>query len=90
MAQVKFFTGTRSEYASLDSYENNALYFLTDTLEIYRGDKLYTSCYEVVEDTSSIAPKENYLYFVKNGSYVAIYEQSANGSQGGYTQLTPK
>lgn len=89
MAQVKFFTGTRSEYLSLSSYDNNALYFLTDTLEIYRGSKLYTSCYEVVEDTSSIAPKENYLYFIKNGNYVAIYEASANGGQGGYINLTP-
>lgn len=38
MAQVLFKYGTRAQYNALAEKQSNALYFLTDTNELYRGD----------------------------------------------------
>ena len=37
MAKVLFFTATAAQYAALEAKDENALYFLTDTGELYKG-----------------------------------------------------
>lgn len=38
MAKVLFKFGTRADYNALTTKQSNALYFLTDTGELYRGE----------------------------------------------------
>lgn len=40
--KIKFITGNSASFASLETKDSNALYFLTDTQQIYKGDVLYS------------------------------------------------
>ena len=84
MSQVQFLYGTKQAYQELATKNNNTLYFLTDTFEIYKGDSLYTCSYEVSTNSSQVnSPKENYLYVFTDTAQLAIF----NGSY--YEYLTP-
>ena len=45
MAEVKFNYGTKANFEALEAKDNDTLYFLTDTLQIFKGAVEYTkSC----------------------------------------------
>lgn len=84
MSQVQFLYGTKDVYDALSVKNENTLYFLTDTFEIYKGNNLYTRSYEVAESSLDVqTAKENYLYVFKKTGQLAIY----NGAY--YEYLTP-
>ena len=43
MANVKFFFGTQEKYNALNTYDDLALYFITDTQRLYRGGQLFAT-----------------------------------------------
>ena len=43
MANVKFFFGTQDKYDALSTYDDLALYFITDTQRLYRGSQLFAT-----------------------------------------------
>lgn len=40
---VKFQYGTQADYDSLENFDSNCIYFITDTQRIYKGNTLYAS-----------------------------------------------
>lgn len=87
MAQVKFLFGTLDQYNALVSKDDNSLYFITDTYQLYKGSNLYSKSYEVVANVSSVgSPKENYVYIFTDEKYFAEY----NKSTGAWNELTPR
>lgn len=86
MAQVKFLFGTLSQYNNLATKDDNSLYFITDTYEIYKGQHLYTSSYEVATTPSAVtSPKSNYVYIFTDKKYLAEYTADQ-----GWVALTPE
>lgn len=84
MSQVQFLYGPKQTYEALSVKNDNTLYFLTDTYEIYKGNDLYTRSYEIAESAADVVTaKENYLYVFKKTGQLAIY----NGTF--YEYLTP-
>jgi hypothetical protein len=85
MSQVQFLYGNKQAYESLATKNNNTLYFLVDTFEIYKGNDLYTCSYEVAPNATQVegSPKQNYLYVFTDTAQLAIF----NGIS--YTYLTP-
>ena len=50
MAQVLFLTGTKAQYDALATKNTNAIYFLTDTGEIRKGDAPFSHPVKAVEN----------------------------------------
>ena len=48
MANVRFVKTTKQKYLSRDSYDENALYFCTDTNEMFKGQDIYSDGIRVV------------------------------------------
>ena len=48
MALVKFMTGSSANFQALAQKDNDTLYFLNDTKQIYKGSELYSKAFEVV------------------------------------------
>ena len=48
MALVKFMTGSFANFQALAQKDNDTLYFLNDTKQIYKGSELYSKAFEVV------------------------------------------
>lgn len=52
---LKLLVGTQEQYDNLQVKEDNALYFITDTHRIYRGEQLFASgLIENLEQNSKI------------------------------------
>lgn len=47
MALVKFMTGSSANFQALAQKDENTLYFLNDTKQIYKGENLYSKAFEV-------------------------------------------
>lgn len=85
MAQIKFLFGTLSQYNNLATKDDNSLYFITDTYEIYKGNQLYTSSYEIATSPSAVtSPKGNYVYIFTDKKYLAEYRNNS------WVALTPE
>lgn len=74
MAKVLYKQGTKATYLSLESHLETALYFCTDTMELFKGDDLYTDGLRVVATFDALPDfnkaAESKLYFctdTKNG-----------------------
>ena len=48
MANVRFVKTTKQKYLSRDNYDENALYFCTDTNELFKGKDIYSDGVRVV------------------------------------------
>ena len=48
MNEVKFLYGAKANYEALTTKDNNTLYFLTDTLQIFKGTAEYTKSCKMV------------------------------------------
>lgn len=42
MANVNFYYGTKANFDAIDTKDSNTLYFITDTLQLYKGEDEYT------------------------------------------------
>lgn len=84
MTQVKFYSGTLSSYNACTK-DANALYFITDTLQMFKGPDLYSKSYQVLSNYSS-RPEigtPGVLYIFRDTNQLSIYESGA------WEDLTP-
>lgn len=65
---ITWYSVTSEEFnaAPASSKSENKLFFLTDTLELYKGDKLYSKSVDFYENTIPTNPAINRLYIEKN------------------------
>lgn len=56
--KIKFITGTKANYQALASKEEYALYFLTDSQELYKGSSLIADATD--SDLNNIIVKDTY------------------------------
>lgn len=61
MSMIKWVVTTSAIYQTLQPKENNALYFLSDTQEIFKGDKSFTQATQLV-DTFPTNPAQGRIY----------------------------
>lgn len=69
MSQILFYTGTQAQYDSLQTKNEDALYFLTDVHKLYKGDTLFTHAVEVVSSFPDRGTPG--VIYVKNSTYEA-------------------
>ena len=82
---VVFKIGTRAQYNALQEKNPNALYFLTDTKEIYRGaDGLAQNSY--YEDIKTVLTEDTIMYRVSGGTAGKVGSYLSRTSQGGGLQ----
>lgn len=96
---VRFIGCSANSYANLGAYDPNTLYFVTDSQQLYLGDKEYTKSIRVLEaqPNSSTQGEDGRIYFY-NGSlwmcevteYVYTWTRIANVNdyKGTVTQVT--
>lgn len=56
--KVSYKQGTKAKYLSLDEHLSTALYWCTDTRELFKGDDLYTDGARFVDDKASLPAYE--------------------------------
>ena len=78
MAQVRFYSGTKQQSLSLASYNPLALYFCTDTGELYRGDQCISDGIRIVSTYADLpecsCAADGIVYYVaetRNGYMLA-------------------
>lgn len=62
MAMIKWVITTSTAYAGLDLKDTNALYFLQDTQEIYKGETSFTQSIVMVEDSFPAKGAQGKIY----------------------------
>ena len=74
MANVRFIRTTKQKYLSRDSYDQNALYFCTDTNEMFKGQDIYSDGVRVVPTRADLPDCScaadgvvYYIYDTRNG-----------------------
>lgn len=76
MAQkIKFRTGTLEAYQSI-SPDSNTLYFIEDTLQLYKGSELYAKSYRIV-DSIPTTGIEGVLYIDRVNKEIKAFENGA-------------
>lgn len=77
---VKFVYCTSSQFLTLSPKDDNTVYFISDTLDIYKGNNLYTG--ESIKFVASVpefdTSDENVLYIVNNGDSVSTYVKGSS------------
>lgn len=68
MANVRFYSGTKQQYLSLTTYNPLALYFCTDTGELYRGDQCLSDGIRIVPTRADLpecsCAADGVVYFI--------------------------
>lgn len=86
---VKFLTGTKTQYDALASKDAGTLYFLTDTHEIYRGTELYATGTAAADFKAAIealdATVGSLTVDTASGKHVAVQVVEENGKLTGLT-----
>lgn len=59
---IKFYYGTQTQYNALGTYDDSSIYFITDTLRIYRGSDEYTKTTQFVAALPVSGAKQGVLY----------------------------
>lgn len=90
---VSFVRCTSAQYTALNPKDSNAIYFVTDKLEIYQGEDKYTG--SAIEFTSSVPEFDtadaNKLYVVSDGSGNVTFYLKGDSSMvpaGGYSDIS--
>lgn len=81
MAKVLFYSATASQFAALAPKNENALYFITDTGELYKGETRFT--FPVKQVTAFPATGEAGIVYVNTSGEAKIWAGSAYISIGG-------
>ena len=63
MADVKFLYGPKANYDAMQTKDNDTLYFLTDTLQIYKGATEYTKSCKLVNTLPESNQVQGIIYF---------------------------
>jgi hypothetical protein len=63
MANNVFLRGLKENYQAIESKDQNAFYFTTDTRELWQGDKLYTESIRFYTNSLPTTPAQGVLYF---------------------------
>ena len=59
MANVLFKFGTKAQFDALGAYDQSTLYWLTDTQELYKGDKLFGKGQEATQSAAGLMSAED-------------------------------
>lgn len=82
MAKVLYRQGTKATYLGLISRDPNALYFCTDTKELFRGDDLYSDGIRLVGSFDMLPPlslaADGVLYFCKDNGCGYVLNEDRN------------
>lgn len=62
MAEVKFNYGTKAKFEALQVKDNDTLYFLTDTLQIFKGAVEYTKSCKLVSTLPASGQVQGVVY----------------------------
>ena len=62
MAEVKFRYGSKTNYEALETKDANTLYFLTDTLQLFKGTKEYTKSWTMVSSLPTTGQTQGIIY----------------------------
>ena len=65
-ANVSFYYGTKANYNALASHDDSTLYFITDTLQLYRGDEEYTKSTQFVTALPTSGARQGVIYIRSN------------------------
>jgi len=83
MAKVRYVQGKKASYLALGSYDPLALYFCTDTNELFKGDKLYSDGVRIVLNYESLpelaVAADGILYYCKNNGCGYVLNEERNG-----------
>lgn len=83
MAKVRYVQGKKASYLALGSYDPLALYFCTDTNELFKGDKLYSDGVRIIENDAALPPfgvaADGILYFSKENGCGYVLNEERNG-----------
>lgn len=80
---VRFIRTTKAKWVNRDSYDMNALYFLTDTREFCRGDQLLSDGARIVESYAALpefdVAADGILYFTQDTHNAYIMNPERDG-----------
>lgn len=83
MAKVRYVQGDKASYLALGSYDPLALYFCTDTCELFKGADLYSDGIRVVENFASLPEfavvADGILYFCKDTGCGYVLNENRDG-----------
>lgn len=83
MARVSYKQGTKATYMGLNERLSTALYFCTDTHELYRGNDLYTDGLRVVDNYEALPEfskaAAGKLYFCSDTGNGYVLNETYNG-----------
>lgn len=61
--QVQFYYGLSADYKAMAAHDSSTLYFLTDTLQLFKGDELYTKDLAFVSTLPTSGALQGKMYF---------------------------
>lgn len=73
MNDIKFLYGTKANYETLTTKDSNALYFLTDTLQIFKGTEEYTKSVKLVSSLPTAGQVQGVIYVNTTDFSMHIY-----------------
>lgn len=73
MNDVKFLYGTKANYDTLAAKDSNTLYFLTDTLQIFKGTDEYTKTAKLVSSLPTTGQVQGVIYINTTDFSMHIY-----------------
>ena len=73
MNEVKFLYGTKAKYETLTEKDSNTLYFLTDTLQIFKGSEEYTKSAKLVSALPTTGQMQGVVYINTTDFSAHIY-----------------
>lgn len=83
MAKVRYVQGKKASYLALSSYDPLALYFCTDTNELFKGDQLYSDGVRIVLNYASLpeisVAADGILYYCKDSGAGYVLNEERNG-----------
>lgn len=83
MAKVRYVQGKKASYLNLGSYDPLALYFCTDTNELFKGDQLYSDGVRIVLNYASLpefsVAADGILYYCKSNGCGYVLNEERNG-----------
>lgn len=83
MAKVRYVQGKKASYLALGSYDPLALYFCTDTKELFKGDQLYSDGVRIVLNYASLpefnVAADGILYYCKDNGSGYVLNEERNG-----------
>ena len=70
MTDVLFYYGTKAKYDALETKDSGTLYFLTDTLQLFKGSEEYTKTVKLVSELPATGQLQGVVY-VKTTNFTA-------------------